>query len=225
MGVLGIFAKEPRPGRVKTRLCPPLTAEQAAQLYAVALQETVERMAGGPWQLRLFVDGDGAWFAEHFPTLPRSRQVGDDLGARMQHALQQLLAESERAALIGSDSPDLPLAQIEQAFAALAGHQAVSIPAADGGYVLIGARKNSPPLFTGIPWSGDRVLQATRERAQATGTAYIEVGGWEDIDDADSLKRLLQRSPQSATARHAGALLAGRLDLSSAIADNRRQLT
>jgi len=222
--VLGIFVKEPRAGEVKTRLCPPLTATQAAELYAIALQETIERMAAGPWSLQLFVAGTESWFAERFSALPRHPQVGSDLGARMQQALQQLLIENERAALIGSDSPDLPLALIKQAFAELASHQAVSVPAADGGYVLIGARKSCPPLFEAIPWSTAGVLQATRERALACGIDYVEIGGWEDIDDANSLKRLLQRSPQAATARYAAALLTGCLDLSPPMTDNRRQL-
>jgi len=221
--ILGIFVKEPVPGQVKTRLCPPLDAEQAAQLYTVALRETVRRMQAGPWQVRLFYAGGEEWFARQFPDLPRSPQAAGDLGARMQLALDQLLACGGRAALIGSDSPDLPLEQVDAAFDALRYHAAVTIPAADGGYVLIGARETCPPLFDAIRWSSGEVLAATRARAAATGTDYAEIGGWEDLDDADSLRRLVQRSPTSATARQVREHLAGCLDLSPAITDNPRQ--
>jgi rSAM/selenodomain-associated transferase 1 len=221
---LGVFVKAPVPGLVKTRLCPPLTMEQAAALYRTALHETIERMAAGPWQLSLFYAGDEGYFAHNFPGLPRVAQKGVDLGARLQHALSFLLSTGRIGALIGSDSPDLPLTQVKAAFAGLNQHTAVTIPAADGGYVLIGARDECPPLFSNIPWSSDQVLAATRCRAADSRLDYIEVGGWEDIDDAAGLRRLLQRSPDSATARHLQRHLAGCLDLSPAMADNRRQL-
>jgi glycosyltransferase A (GT-A) superfamily protein (DUF2064 family) len=103
------------------------------------------------------------------------------------------------AALIGSDSPDLPLAQIEAAFCALAQSDVVTIPASDGGYVLIGSRRPSPDVFRNIDWSTQRVLSQTRQRAVAADLKYSEQGGWEDVDDIASLQRLLVRSPESAT--------------------------
>lgn len=201
---LGIFVKEPRPGEVKTRLVPPLTPEAAAALYATALQETVQRFSAGPFALTLFCSGGEAFFRRHFPALPRRPQQGDALGERLQHALASLLeAGPQRAGIIGSDSPDLPLPMVADAFAALDRADAVTIPARDGGYVFIGMTRLVPELFVEIPWSSPGVAQATRRQAARAGVRYLELGGWDDIDDLAALQRLQQRSPASRTARHA----------------------
>jgi uncharacterized protein len=207
---LGIFAKEPVTGRVKTRLCPPLLPAQAARLYAQSLRETVARLQGLPLELVLFYSGDRCWFQQAFPGIRLLPQGSGDLGARMEDALAILLAEGESAALVGSDSPDLPPPLIMQALAALTACEVVTIPARDGGYVLIGERRHRAELFTGIPWSTDQVLAVTRRRALELGIAYREIGLWEDIDDLPSLHRLLERSPASSTARLAKELLAAR---------------
>jgi len=72
----------------------------------------------------------------------------------------------------------------------------------------VGESRHRPELFRGIPWSSDGVLAATRRRAEEAGVTYREVGAWEDVDDLASLRRLLERSPGSATARLAHTLLA-----------------
>lgn len=200
---LGVFVKEPIPGRVKTRLTPPLTSDQAAELYRVALHETVERVETAGFDVVLFYSGGEAYFETAFPALPRIRQSDGDLGARMVAALERLhQSRPAAAALIGSDSPDLPLPQIEAVFTALQTSDVVTIPASDGGYVLIGTRQPNPQVFQDIDWSTEKVLAQTRQRAVQAGLDYTERGGWEDVDDIDSLQRLLNRSPGSATACH-----------------------
>lgn len=202
--VIGIFAKEPRPGEVKTRLSPPLSPAQAAALYRVCLEETVARLGAVPFGLVLVHDGDGAFFRRVFPGVALLPQGEGDLGARMERTLARLLRDGHEAAvLVGSDSPDLPLWLIEAAFTALREAETVTVPAGDGGYVLIGESRHRPELFAGIPWSSGGVLAATRRRAAALQLAYREVGFWEDVDDVPSLRRLLARSPASATARFA----------------------
>lgn len=209
---VGIFAKQPQPGTVKTRLCPPLTPAEAAELYRVSLEETVQRLAAGPFTPVLFYAGDEAYFRRSFPGLALCPQGEGDLGARMERALQALLQAGCRGALlVGSDSPDLPLALLESAFAALEQAEAVLAPANDGGYVLIGERRHHPGLFAGIAWSSDQVLDQTRQRAAAAGIRLQELPGWEDVDDLPSLRALLGRSPDSATARHARACLGAHL--------------
>ncbi|MEJ2201220.1 MAG: TIGR04282 family arsenosugar biosynthesis glycosyltransferase [Desulfuromonadaceae bacterium] len=206
---LGLFAKEPFPGRVKTRLCPPLSPTEAAALYAACLQETVATLNGGPFALTLFFSGREDFFRTNFPELKRVPQTEGDLGRRLEQALAGLFAQGhETAALIGSDSPDLPLARVEAALAALNRVDCVTIPAADGGYVLIGTRRNRPELFRNMPWSTPRLLAATRQRAVSLGLSYHELSPWEDIDDLPSLQRLLQRSPHCATARFARSRIA-----------------
>jgi hypothetical protein len=197
---LGVLVKEPIPGRVKTRLTPPLTSDQAAELYRAALHETIERMKNSVYDLVLFYSGGENYFKQAFPDLPRVRQSDGDLGVRMVAAFEFLYhRQPAAAALIGSDSPDLPLDQIDAAFCALTQSDVVTIPASDGGYVLIGSRRPCPDVFRNIDWSTQKVLSQTRQRAVAAGLRYCEQGGWEDVDDIASLQRLLVRSPESAT--------------------------
>lgn len=201
--VLGIFAKEPVAGRVKTRLCPPLSAAEAADLYRSCLEETVATMGGAGFDPVLFFDGEAAYFRHAFPGFRLLPQGEGDLGARMERALRTLLAGgSETAALIGSDTPDLPLALVEEAFAVLRQADVVVAPARDGGYVLVGERRHVPELFCDIPWSTSGVLAATRRRAADLGVDFREVSTWEDVDDLPSLRRLAERSPGCRTAQY-----------------------
>ena len=201
---LGIFAKEPRPGQVKTRFCPPLTPEEAAHLYQTSLFETLEHMGHGSFAPIIFHAGAADWFALHCPGLQRLPQGEGDLGRRLERGLAYLLGQgAPAAALIGSDSPDLPVERVEAAFALLETADVVTIPAADGGYVLIGAREPYPELFRDMPWSTPGLLAATRRRAEELALDYRELPPWEDLDDLAALRRLIDRSPRSATARHA----------------------
>lgn len=209
--VLGVMAKEPRAGTVKTRLCPPLSGEEAAMLYAVSLEETVARMRQGDWQMVIVYAGAHSYFDRRFPGEILIPQQGADLGERMEIALSGLLAAGARSAvLIGSDSPDLPLEHVAQAFACLEKTPAVLAPAADGGYVLIGESSHQPALFSSIAWSTDRVLPLTRLRAAQQSIALSEIEPWEDLDDITALQRLLQRSPATQTAHFIRTHLAHR---------------
>ena len=200
IGRLGIFVKEPLAGQVKTRLCPPLSAAEAADFYRTAQAETIARLNAGPWPVTLFYSGTESYFRRCFPGLPLVAQGAGDLGRRLQRAFATLLGEGKPAVIVGSDSPDLPLALVAEAFAALAVAEAVAAPASDGGYVLIGLRRPLPQLFADIPWSTAGVLAATRCQATAAGISWRELGTWQDVDDFPSLLALLQRSPASASA-------------------------
>lgn len=207
--VLGIFAKQPVAGRVKTRLCPPLSLQQAAELYRTCLQETVSAMAKAPAERVLFFDGDEAFFAETFPGLRLIHQSDGNLGRRLDQAFAQLFAEGYRAAaLIGSDSPDLPTPLVAAAFAALNDNALAVAPASDGGYVLIGQSSHNPALFHDMPWSSPDLWPATRQRAEQLGLSYQELDTWEDLDDLASLQRLCHRAPNSPTAQLAGRIFA-----------------
>jgi rSAM/selenodomain-associated transferase 1 len=210
MSVLGIFAKQPQPGRVKTRLCPPLTPLQAAELYRCSLQETVDLAARGAWTRMLFYRGERRYFRNSFPDVPLTEQRGADLGERLAEAFASRFAEGARkVVIIGSDSPDLPPTLIGEAFAALNQYDAVVAPADDGGYVLIGLRRNVPELFTDIPWSTDRVLAVTRQRMTEQRLSFLKLPGWYDLDDVAGLRQIMRRSPKSGTARLAARLLDG----------------
>jgi len=214
--VLGVFAKQPLPGKVKTRLSPPLKPEQAAALYRVALLESVARLQQPDWQLVIVYAGDRDYFAGEFPGVPLLPQAGGDLGARLRSAFAGLFGTGcDKVLMIGSDTPDLPVATVQDGFAALDQIDLVLAPAADGGYVLIGTRRDQPGLFVDIPWSTDGVLQATRARARGLGLGVRLLAGWEDLDDVAALQRLFRRSPDSRTALHARTLLGCELPSSS----------
>ena len=86
--VIGLFAKQPVPGQVKTRLTPPLSADQACQLYRVALQEMVSRLFAAELPLVICYAGRRDWFSEVFPGQPLLEQIGDGLGARLSNAVR-----------------------------------------------------------------------------------------------------------------------------------------
>lgn len=206
---LGIFAKEPVASRVKTRLCPPLSALEAAELYRCSLEESVVTVVAAGFAPVVFFDGDADYFQQAFPGLRLVPQGAGDLGERMHRALKLMLGEGcDAVALIGSDTPDLPVDLLADAFAVLQEAAAVVAPARDGGYVLIGERRHVPELFRDIPWSTADVLMTTRRRAAEAAVDLREIGCWEDIDDIDSLRRLAERSPASRTARYLRTALA-----------------
>jgi hypothetical protein len=209
---LGIFAKQPLPGRVKTRLVPPLTPAEACALYRVALQETISAFAGAPATLVLCGSGRRSWFARNFPEVPLLLQGRGDLGVRLARATAALFAAGGGpVAVAGADSPDLPLPLIDAAFAALATVDAAAIPCTDGGFALLALRRPLPQLFADISWSTPTVLATLRERAAQLGLRFATVGSWDDVDDLASLHRLLERTPQCATARYARAHLGSAL--------------
>ncbi len=206
--VVGLFAKQPVPGQVKTRLTPPLTAEQACQLYDTVLRETVARLRTAGLPLVICYAGNPDWFGDTFPDLPLLAQSGENLGARMRHAVEAFFAAGAGPVLLaGSDSPDLPIPLLRQALERLQDQDVALIPSHDGGYALVGMRRPTTALFDGIPWSTDQVLAATRQRCRKLGLTLYETAAWHDLDELADLRRLVDRSPESQTARHILATL------------------
>lgn len=210
--VIGLFAKQPVPGQVKTRLTPPLSAEQACRLYSTALQESLSRLLQTGVTVAICYAGARSWFAATFPGVPLFAQQGEGLGERMSHAVRELFAAGGGPVLLaGSDSPDLPLDLVEQVLGFLRREDVACVPCLDGGYAVIGLRQPNSELFVGIPWSTPAVLETTRRRCRELGLSYRETAGWEDLDDLAALQRLLERSPASLTARHIAGELAALL--------------
>jgi rSAM/selenodomain-associated transferase 1 len=210
--VVGLFAKEPVAGRVKTRLSPALTAEQACRLYRVSLQESVKRLLAAELPLVICFDGRREWFSETFPGLPLLAQTGDGLGVRMSNAVQELFLNGGGPVLLaGSDSPDLPISLVSQALELLRETDVVTIPCRDGGYVVVGMRRPTTELFAEIPWSTAGVLQATRRSSRQLDLSYGETQEWFDLDEIDDLRQLVVRSPETETARHIVSALHERL--------------
>ncbi len=184
-----VFAREPVPGRVKTRLIPALGAAGAAELYRRLLAHSL--VTAGALQavrVQLWCDNGGEGcraLAQHFgATLFQQR--GRDLGERMHRALSTP-PPGAPSVLIGSDCPGYTPAYLRSAFAALRELDAVLGPALDGGYVLIGVRRSHVRLFEDIEWGGSAVLQTTRERLRELGWRWLELPALGDVDCPEDL--------------------------------------
>lgn len=183
-----VFAKAPVAGSAKTRLIPLLGAEGAAHAQAQLLRHCLAIAASAaPLRLQLWCDPDTshpelqAVAAASGASL--HAQQGADLGARMSHGFSTALAESAQAICIGTDCPALTAAHLRQASAHLRdGCDAVLAPAEDGGYALIGLRRETPQLFTGIDWGSGQVLAQTRERLRGCGLRWHELETLWDVD-------------------------------------------
>jgi rSAM/selenodomain-associated transferase 1 len=195
MDRLGIFAKQPVEGDVKTRLTPSLPPTIAAKLQLSMVLDAIQSgMAARLGRVALYWAGDSGQgsFADHLGVDVRY-QKGADLGERLAGAFGELLAGADRAVVIGSDCPDLGPGLIQEAFAALADADLVLGPARDGGYYLIGLKKPSPELFRGISWSTSRVLAETLERAERLGLRARLLETLDDLDTPDDLVRFVAR--------------------------------
>lgn len=199
---LVVFAKAPIPGQVKTRLCPPLTPDEAATLHGSFVLDTLERTKLAATALKLPFDRYLACApaATHvFFKIMEERhgvkvtdQVGDDLGARMNQAFEATFKKGYKHVLIiGTDVPTLPLDHLKQALALLDSHDLVLGPALDGGYYLIGLKRMAPELFAGIPWSTDQVLKRTQEKAVSLGLKTAQLEPWRDVDTLADLQTLI----------------------------------
>jgi rSAM/selenodomain-associated transferase 1 len=196
---VAIMAKAPLPGEVKTRLCPPLSYEAAAQLYRCflldkiaqvnALQGAAPVISYSPAACKpLFEDLTPA----HFLLIP---QRGDDLGARLLSTFDQLFGQGyTQVIVIDSDTPTLPLAYLERALRLTAEveNDVVLGPTEDGGYYLIGLHQSHRELFEQMPWSTAQVFPETRRRSAQYGLRVACTEGWYDVDTPDDLARLTE---------------------------------
>jgi rSAM/selenodomain-associated transferase 1 len=191
---VGLFAKPAQAGRVKTRLVPPLTAEEAARLYQAFLADAAITLGSGApgWEWRVFSTDPEAQRAAWPPDVPAPAawhaQEGADLGARLLAAFTRLRRDgAELSVIVGSDHPTLPRSAIERAFRALGDADLVLGPALDGGYYLIGLREPAPDLFRDIPWSTAGVFPRTLERAAALGLRVARTEPAVDVDRPEDL--------------------------------------
>ncbi len=188
---LGIFAKPPQPGRVKTRLAAEIGAERSAQVYRYCLEHTlaVAQACGLDYQVFLSDNSDDDLFLEE----PFSLQRGRDLGERMYNALRLMLGDdSDGAILVGSDCLDLRPRHLLDAARALASHELVFVPAVDGGFALLGCRELDPELFRGVRWSTAGVLDQTLHNAKSLEYRYSLLETLRDIDTLQDLEHYPQ---------------------------------
>lgn len=182
---LAVIAKAPRAGHSKTRLCPPCTPQQAADLAAAALADTLAAVAATPATRRVLVlDGEpGAWIPDGFEVAP---QVAGGLDARLAAAFDAI---GEPTFLVGMDTPQLTPALLGEGTAALArGASAVLGLADDGGYWSIGLRAPDAALFIGVPMSADDTGALQLQRLREHGHDPVLLDALRDVDRfADAL--------------------------------------
>jgi rSAM/selenodomain-associated transferase 1 len=190
---VAVLAKAPIPGFAKTRLIPALGADSAAMLASRLIDHAIATAcdaAVGPVTLWAAPAETHAAFqsARARFDIALARQPNGDLGARM---LAAFVAAKGPALVIGTDCPALTAMHLRAAAETLrGGTDVVACPAEDGGYVLIGARKAEPALFSAIPWSTAEVMNETRHRLKALGLVWHEPVTLWDVDAPDDLVRL-----------------------------------
>ena len=210
---LAVMTKAPQAGRVKTRLVPPLTPEEAAELNKCFLRDTAAAIssacsrrpvgdegktarsheAATPIAVYTPVGAESAYtdvLPADFSLLP---QRGDKFGERLYFAVEDLFkCGFDSLCLIDSDSPTVPAENFEQAVELLSTSEdrVVLGPSDDGGYYLIGMKKPHRHLFEQIDWSTERVLNQTMQRATEIGIEVKLLPTGYDVDDDASLRRL-----------------------------------
>lgn len=196
--LIGIFAKAPIPGHVKTRLAAKIGPAAAAALYRRLGRKVVATAAGAAagdatvvWYTPLGKRSAVEEWLDGIPGVQLQAQPPGDLGRRLGYAFARHFAQgARRVVLIGTDCPGITPAILSQAFAALRSADLVLGPTADGGYYLIGLRAPRPHLFRQMAWSTDQVFRETVERARALGCSSRVLRRLRDVDTVADARAL-----------------------------------
>jgi rSAM/selenodomain-associated transferase 1 len=207
-----LFARLPRAGRVKTRLARTVGDEVAVAFYRACAEHLFDQVRAVEAARYVFVaepsdlDEVRAWVGPAFVVRP---QRGDDLGARMRCAFEDVFADGAgRAVVTATDTPELSRGRVLEALEALERAELVVGPSGDGGYYLLGMRRVLPWLFEHMPWSTPAVLPETRRRADTRQVLRFELGSLEDVDTETDLRAWLARAHDPLAARVRGLLSA-----------------
>jgi hypothetical protein len=196
---LVVIAKQPLPGRVKTRLVPPCTHQQAAALAEAALADTLQAVLRAPARRRLLVlDGEpGSWLPSGFDVVP---QCGGPLDERLAGAFA---AVSGPALMIGMDTPQVSPGLLA---ADWNGADAAFGPAVDGGFWALGLRVPDPGLLLGVPMSTASTGAIQRDRLLAAGLRVTDLPRLRDVDTAADAVAVARQAPRSRFAARAREL-------------------
>jgi hypothetical protein len=206
---IAFMAKASAPGRAKTRLVPPLTYDQAADLNTAFLQDVADNLvlanlvaAGRGANARAAIVGYAAYgppgSGDFFRRiLPQSIGLIEawlpNFGDCLFHTVREILARGhDSAVVLNADSPTLPTALLVETAEVLArpGDRAVLGPSSDGGYYLLGLKFAHRRMFEDIAWSTERVAEQSLARAREIGLDVHMLPAWYDVDDIDGLRRL-----------------------------------
>jgi len=217
--LLAVFARAPVLGKVKTRLSPPLTAEQARALHRALVEDTLDHLKRieRPGIERLLLLSEPLQDPSAL-TVPSgwttTVQAGGGLGERLASLFDMGFRRGvSRLVVLGSDSPTVPPEVVHDAFDDLEHRKVVLGPAEDGGYYLLGCSEWIPELFQDIDWGTPEVLEQTMNIVKARKISVSTLIRWYDIDRSEDLEKLrqeiayLQRSmPELVPVRVAAAL-------------------
>ncbi len=223
---IAVMAKASHPGRTKTRLCPPLTFEEAAACNTAFLKDIADNLCAASAQASIAGSmafgppGSAGFFQTHMPPSIALHEVWHpDFGECLLEALKRQFAAGHPAAcVLNSDSPTLPVSLLAGMVDALSlpGERAVLGPSSDGGYYLLACKTLHTRLFEAIAWSTDRVAAQTLDRAAEIGLPVHILPEWYDVDDCGALRILtgelleghsFSSHLRSSPARHSRALL------------------
>jgi hypothetical protein len=191
------MAKYPAVGMVKTRLGESIGPENVVHLYLCFLKDTVEKVSrlGVPFFIYYTPDDKKEYFERLFGINPSYLpQMGDDLGERLYNGFKKLFGQGYDSAIaLASDIPDLPEAILVESLRKLTEYNSVIGPSLDGGYYLIGLRKDSASksLFRGIAWSTETVFNETMKKIKKGKISCHVLALWGDVDQITDLERLL----------------------------------
>lgn len=190
--VLLVFAKAPRPGRVKTRLAADVGAEEATRIYRSLGSTVVDAVRRGPWTTVIcHAPADAreameAWLGTE--GLRFRPQSDGDLGRRMEEAVAEAFdGGAASVCVVGTDAPGVGAGLVARAFEALEDADVVLGPARDGGYWLVGMDRPRPELFRRVPWSTPRVLEITRTRIRRASLLEHLLPVLADVDRLDDV--------------------------------------
>jgi rSAM/selenodomain-associated transferase 1 len=197
---IAVMAKASQPGRTKTRLVPPLTPEEAAAFNTAFLKDVSANLqtAANTTPIHGYLafgpPGSESFFRQ---TLPREMGLIEawypNFGDCLFTAIVKLVAAGHSSAVVlNSDSPTLPTSLLIEAADVLArpGDRVVIGPSCDGGYYLLGIKREHRRLFEDVDWSTDRVRRQSIERAREIGLELHELPCWYDVDDLETLRML-----------------------------------
>ncbi len=202
---LAIFLKAPVAGKVKTRLCPPLSEDEALQLYTVFVEDLLDA-ASQTRSRSIWLIHDGPRPSEYLPDellarlndpLGRLRELPQregDLGERLQRAVKDLdLSGSLPVLFVGSDHPDLPTLAMDHLLVALPSADLILGEASDGGAWGIGVSTPHPGLFESIAWSRADTASSLLDRAASLNLSSRLLSPWHDVDELNDLTALWGR--------------------------------
>lgn len=185
-----IFIRNPELGKVKTRLATSVGDDKALHIYVELLRHTREVCSEVVCNRYLYysdtINHTDDWSDALF--IKRLQSSGD-LGVKMQSAFEEVLNETDKVIIIGSDSPQISPDYINGAYEALDNHDVVIGPTYDGGYYLLGMKKMHKSLFQDIAWSTESVFDQTVAKFNKESLSYKVLDQLADIDYAEDWKK------------------------------------